>query len=310
MKKSGSALITALFIMTIITIVVTSMHNKLRLDIHHVDITIKSDQLFLASQVVTYWAIEELKKEHKPFKSLNKKGKILNFPENAKDLYPDIEVKGEVYDLQALFNINNLNNEIYKPMFYTLISKIDAKIKKQQIMYIVAACNNWISGMQTAENGSDTWLDQYLKQRPTYLPSYQPMQSISELRTVYGVNAKIYNSLQPYLTALPEITQININTARKKVLAALSSNQKDEIINNIIKIRGTNPIKNLSKITKLLEEAKISPVLLTTDSTYYLVIAKTKTTNLSFTNYITLKTIQNPDNSLRVDIVKQSFNAL
>lgn len=310
LKKNGSALITALFLMTIIAIVVTSMSSKLRLDIHHADITINSDKLFLSSEVVKYWAIEELKNNLTPFKSLNKQGKILNFPENSKNIYPGAEITGEVYDMQALFNINNLSDNLYRPIFFALISKVDSKIKKQQIMEVVVACSNWINGVVTAKTGSDVWLDKYLKLKPPYLPSYQKMQSISELRAVYGVNANLYNHLQPYLTALPENTQLNINTVRKEILAAIASGQQKKLINNIIKTRQSKPITNLAEIAKVLEDTKISQDLLTTESAYYLVVAKTKIKNLDMRNYITLKIIKNPDKSKRVDIVKQSFNTI
>ena len=307
-KKRGSALITALFIMTIITIIVTSMSRKLHLDIHHAKITISSDKMYLASEAVTFWAIDTLKKHPKPFQALNNNGKILTFPAKAENIYPGLKVTGEVYDLQGLFNLNNLTDDNNKPVFYKLIGKVNKKIKKQQRVYLVEATSNWIKGVVDSRSGHDKWLDRYLQQDPKYLPAYQKMQSASEFRSVYGVNPQIYNSLKPYITALPEETAININTASKQVLSSLSDKKKSKLINMLIKMRANQVIDEIGKVNKTLEMAGIKTEKLTVQSNYFLVAAKIKSQNLSLTNYVTLKTTEDQDKSIRVDIIKQSFN--
>jgi general secretion pathway protein K len=50
------------------------------------------------------------------------------------------------------------------------------------------------------------------------------MTSISELRSVEGIDPERYELLSPHLAALPMGTPININTATVEVLAALSDN--------------------------------------------------------------------------------------
>lgn len=307
-KKRGSALITALFIMTIITIIVTSMSSKLHLDIHHAKVTINSDKLYLASEAVTFWAIDTLKKHPKPFQSLNETNKILTFPSKARNIYPGLDVNGEVYDLHGLFNLNNLTDKANSAVFFNLIGKVNKKIKKQQRVYIVEATNNWIKGVVYPKSGHDKWLDRYLQQDPKYLPAYQKMQSVSEFRSVYGVTPQIYNSLKPYITALPEETPININTASKELLSSLSAKKKIKLIDPILKIRANQAIDDINKVSKILETADIKANKLTVQSNYFLVVAKVKGQNLSLTSYVTLKTTEDHDKSIRVDIIRQSFN--
>lgn len=307
-KKLGSALITALFIVTIIAIIVTSMMTKLRMDIHHANITINSDKLYLASEVITYWAIDQIKQSHKPFKAIDNKGKILSFPTKYRNIYPEVTTEGAVYDLQAKFNLNNLIDETYKPIFYQLIGEIDQDINKQKRLKIVEATTNWVSESSLIQTRHDEWLDKYLKLNPPYLPAYQKMQSASELRTVYGINAKIFNSLQPYITALPETLPININTASSYLLYSLSMDPQQKIIDKILNLRKNKTIHNIAEVAPLLNIAKISPNKLCVKSNYYLIVSKTQTKDLTHISYTTIKTISNNNNGINVDIIKQSFN--
>jgi general secretion pathway protein K len=278
------------------------------MDIHNANITIDSDKLYLASEAVNYWAIEQIKQSHKPFKQIDNKGKILTFPVKYRHIYPEVITEGAVYDLQARFNLNNLTDETYKPIFYQLIGEIDSDINKQKRLKIVEATTNWISESSLNQTRHDELLDKYLKLNPPYLPAYQKMQSPSEIRAVYGVNAKIFNSLQPYITALPEILPININTASHYLLYSLSMYPQKKIIDKILEFRRKKTIKNMAEISPLLNSAKIPINKLCVMSNYYLIVSKTQTAELNHISYTTIKTIPNNLKGVNIDIVKQSFN--
>jgi len=61
----------------------------------------------------------------------------------------------------------------------------------------------------------------YLGRRTPYRAGQQRLSGMSELRLVLGFSAKSVRALRPYVTALPQVTPININTAPALVLAAL-----------------------------------------------------------------------------------------
>lgn len=304
----GSALITALFIVTIVAIIVTSMMSKLRIDINNANLTINNDKLYLASEAATYWAILQIKQSTKPFKALDNKGKILSFPQKYHQIYPGITVAGDVYDLQARFNLNNLTDSSYKPIFYQLIGKLNPTLKKQKRLEIVEATASWINENSINQTKHDEWLDFYLKSNPSYLAGYQKMQSSSELRAVYGVNAKIYSSLIPYITALPEILPININTASKEILYSLSMDQQQDLVNKLIQSRKNKIIKNIREIEPLLNATKIDQNKLAVSSMYYLIVSQTTDSNMIRKIYTTIKISENKDKSKHIDVVKQSFN--
>lgn len=56
----GSALLTALFIMTLVAIVATAMSTKVQLDIYRTRLILTHDKLYFASQAVTFWSMGQL----------------------------------------------------------------------------------------------------------------------------------------------------------------------------------------------------------------------------------------------------------
>ena len=89
----------------------------------------------------------------------------------------DYTVSSTIYDMQARFNINNLNQEDAQAVFRHLIQVVDPKIKGEQakdIMYAIADLLGSSAGMMH-------YADYYLHQRVTYRPAYKPMISVSEL---------------------------------------------------------------------------------------------------------------------------------
>lgn len=307
-KKEGGALISALFIMTIIAIAATAMSTRLQLDIYRTRLTVSSDKLYLASQAITFWAMGTLADEKKHFTHQNKKGEILSFPIKWQQMYPNVTLTGGIYDLQARFNINDLLNNKFHPLFFKLLEKTLSKQTDSQRKALLGAIYYWISPYQP-ERGHDEFLNYYAKQRPPYLPAYQPMQSISELRLVRGVSSDIYNILQPYLTALPEVTAVNINTAPKTLLMSLGNGLTASQAGEIIEARGEEGITDLKDVTQLLQKFDIPNEQITIDSKYYLCIATAQSPDIDLTIYTVLKRQkEGPKGRMTVGIVSQSIN--
>jgi len=56
---------------------------------------------------------------------------------------------------------------------------------------------------------------------PSYLASNAKFHRIEELKLVRGFDGKKYDLIAPYISALPENTKVNINTASPLVLASI-----------------------------------------------------------------------------------------
>ncbi len=101
-SATGSALLTSLFMMALVAIAATAIATRVQLDIYRARLTIQRDQLILAIQGVTFWAMDWFKDDRF---SVHEKQETL--PKALQNIYPPIKLKGEIYDLQARFNLNN-----------------------------------------------------------------------------------------------------------------------------------------------------------------------------------------------------------
>jgi len=151
--------------------------------------------------------------------------------------------RGVVLDAQGRFNINNLdpgprNSQAARAreamaQFERLLAELapDAGGNPRDL---AAAVVDWLDEDQEPFPESPGAEDpQYLGETLPYLPANRKMRSVSELLAVRGVTPEIYQALtaspacavdevpQPCITALPEFTAVNVNTAPRPVLAAL-----------------------------------------------------------------------------------------
>lgn len=307
-NKQGSALLSALFIMTLIAIAATAMSTRLQSDIYQTRLHIASDKLTLASALVNYWAIEQLQSKTVFFTNLDETGKILDFPPKYASLYPDMIIKGELFDLQSRFNINNIQDKKYHLIFSNLIAKPLKKTNtKADAKSIIDAIIHWISPYKP-DAGRSLFVAFYMTRKPSYYPGYQTMQHVSELRDVYGVNSALYQSLQPIITALPDITPININTASKIMLKSLGTDLKEAQISEFIRLKDEQGFTNFQKLSPLLTRFNISHEQVTLESNYFLSVADVQEKDLHLIVYSVIKRKKNKKGAILISILSQRLN--
>lgn len=307
MRNRGSALLTALFIITIVAIVTTAMTTRLSIDIQRTSMIDSTDKMQLASQAVMVWAMDRLSDPKQPLHNLDTHGKVLNLPKSLQFLVPNLTLTGELYDLQARFNINNLYNNTYEGILFGLLSELQIGSGSFERKDQLDAILYWLKPIQPKGN-HDTWYDRYARQTPPYFPSHLPMSNLSELRLVYGISARSYQKLEPYLCALPDTTPININTASQTLLLALGSGMKETDISSIISKRNQHPYKDLNTLTPLLNKYHIEPSVLTTESQYFLLITTAYYTDVMIKTYTQLSRIKDKTGLWNVSVLSQSIN--
>lgn len=305
----GSALISALFIMTLVAIAATAMGTRLQLDIYRTRMTILSDKIYLATQAVTFWSMSELSNKKNTFTVADSQGVVLRLPPALQNIYPTLNSTGIIYDLQARFNLNNLNDSVYLPVFNNLMDLVLKNITQDQKKEISLATHQWIRNYQP-EHGKDPFMGYYLKQDPPYYPAYQLFTSISEFRLIQGVNSMIFQSLSPFIVALPETTPINFNTATKTLLRATGQKVTEAQVNQIIEARGKKGLTNLTKANVVLNKLKITKELFTVKSQYFLCVATVGDQDLSLVNYAVLKRIEDKKGNISISLVEESINTL
>lgn len=270
LRKQGSALISALFIMTLVTIAVMAMSIRVQVDIYRTRLTLIHDELYLASQLIFLWSADILQHQ---VTFTNKAGHahLLSWPVSLYQ-YPHVALKGEIIDLQSRFNVNSLFNKENIIPFAFLIKDI-AKLSEKDAMTIAEATHHWLAAYNLHE-GKNEYLQYYLKQQPPYYPGQQLFQNISEWRLIMGVDQTVYLKLQPFITALPIPSKININTASEPILKIINLKLNQEQISALITARGEEGFKHLQEITTKFPQFPLRNITL--ESQYFLSIAEAK----------------------------------
>lgn len=285
----GSALISALFIMTLVAIAATSMSSRLQLDIYKTRMNITKDKLYLASEFVTFWAMEELsKKKHPSLINNNPNGRVLQLPKTLHHIYPNTLLTGEVIDLQAFFNLNGLQKSSNQIAFLNLLKKTHNHLTEEENQHILRAVGHWVHNQSRVAN-RDEFLDLYVRQKPPYYSAYQPMKNVSELRLIDTITPKLYQALEPNICVLPEATPININTANATILMLLGNGLTSAQATELIQLRGKQGIEDLKAIDAWLQKLDIAKEDITIESNYFLSIATASTAELQMTNASVLK---------------------
>ncbi len=307
-NSRGGALLTALFIMTLVAIVATAMSIRLQLDIYRTRLTITHDKLYLASQAVVFWAMNELNDKTRQFTKLDKQGMVAQYPKNMDLLVSHIKLSGGLYDLQARFNLNNLIEKKLLPVFINLISHTTHQLNSKEQLNLALGVQDWLTTYDLAR-GKDNYTSYYLSQKPPYYPSHQLMSSVTELRLIKDVSSPLYQAIEPFVTVLPETTPININTASKKVLMALGNGMTETQVNELMMARGENGIKDLKDIAELAKKIDLPSEQITIESKYFLNVAVVTGDEFKLTVYTLLKRSKDKQGKISVSIIRESINS-
>lgn len=159
------------------------------------------------------------------------------------------QVTGRIFDAQAKFNLNNLvrGGNPSPPdigTFQHLLQSLGLDLN------LTDAVIDWIDSDSTARAAGAEDID-YLQMKTPYRAANQLMQSVEELRLVRGFTPEIVDKLRPWITALPQPTEINVNTAPKEVLGALFYTLPASAIDQLVAQR---PYTDQSKLASKLQE--------------------------------------------------------
>lgn len=233
-RQRGTAIITALLVVALASIVATELIARTSLDVRRTENTLATDQAYLLALAMEAWSLQLLLKD----------AKDNNYDHAAEPWAGALEpavleqgnLGGSIADLNARFNLNNLLDDAGKPSqgdIEGLRRLLDAlQIDTGLVTRIV----DWIDTNidETLPDGAED--NVYLAATPPYRVANNRMVSPSELLLIKGFTQEDYKKLKSFITALPQRTQVNINTASAQVLIAsipeLTLDQANLIIQN------------------------------------------------------------------------------
>ncbi len=165
------------------------------------------------------------------------------------------EIQGWVTDAQAKFNLNNLvqggrQNQTELAMAKRLFKQQGLDEKRLNALLDALDEDSEVSYPGGAEDM------QYLALTPPARAANRPLQSVSELLRIQGFTADDIRRIQPYVTALPAKTEINVNSAPAELLSALCDGLTESEARIIIKRR---PFKDKESFRMLLPEKAAPP---------------------------------------------------
>jgi general secretion pathway protein K len=192
---------------------------------------------------------------------------------------------GHLDDLQGRFNINNLVGPEGQPR-----QEVMEQFQRLLIMLeidpeLANAVIDWIDPDQEPRFPGGAEDGQYLSMDPPYRSADQPMQAVSELRLVAGVDEDIYERLRPYVTTLPgsNRTHINVNTAPAPVLASLAEGLSPADGERLLEMQVNGGFETLEEFYELI--GRNVPVQVGLTSNHFRLTARADIGSASMTMY-------------------------
>ena len=259
-SQRGVALITAILVVAIATIIATNLLWMSALDQRRTAAALASDQALQYALGAEAWAGDILRQDLVDSSDSDHLGEIW-----ATDIEPlPIDggfIQGGLVDLQGLFNLNNLvsasggPDELMQAQFERLLQLLEIDPT------LVGAVIDWIdtdSEPLFPYGGED---DLYARADPQYRVANGMVTTTSELMAINGFDAEIYAKLAPYITALPRGTRLNVNTAPQIILASLSDDIDFGLAGSLIDERGDGAFASVQESFEGLVSEEMLPRL-------------------------------------------------
>lgn len=220
-SQRGVAVLTAMLVVAIGTILAVNLMWQATLDQRRTASALGADQGLMFAQGAEAWAADILREDLVDSPDADHFGEIWA-TEIAPLPFEGGFVEGRLEDLQGRFNLNNLiapgggEDELARAQFERLLVTLEIDPR------LAGAVVDWLDSdgeMRFPDGGEDA---AYASEDPPYRVANTMITSPTELMAVNGFDAESFARLEPYVTALPSGTTLNVNTASDVVLASLS----------------------------------------------------------------------------------------
>ena len=266
-RDKGVALITVMLILALATILAVSMSTRQQLDIHRSANVFNFEQAYQYVLGAESWAKQILKRDIE-------KNKTDNLNEDWAAVLPPLPIEGgqmsgQLEDLQARFNINNLVQDgkvqsLYLERFKRLLRNLE--LDENMVTPII----DWLdSNEEIGFAGAED--NEYLNLSPAYRTANQAMEDISEILLVKGVDFDDYEKLRPFISVLKSNVAINVNTASAEILSSIVNDVTLEDANSIIEDRNKEVYEKLDDFLQhpILKQKKINNEGLSVSTNYF-----------------------------------------
>ncbi|MGV6850916.1 MAG: type II secretion system minor pseudopilin GspK [bacterium] len=226
-RQKGIALITAVLVTAVAIIIALKMTESGLLEIRRESNMDQSRRAHYLQLGLEDWSRDILREDQSHSQSdYNGEAWTQTLPPMPAD---QATVSGFLIDLDGRLDLNQL-----------IVDDVENEVNIERLVRLLKQ-QNISAGL--SDKILD-WIDSDTEPRPYgaensiyrskgYMAANGPMNDITDLRLVDGVNADVYKRLSPYLTALPLAHKLNVNTASDEVLMALIEGVTPAIANQL-----------------------------------------------------------------------------
>lgn len=270
--QRGVALITALLVVTLATLIAVTLTTRQQLDIRRTANILNDDQAYRYALGGESWASRILARDDPHSDYLTELW--------ATPLPPTFisggSLQGHLEDLQGRFNLNNLvkdGRQINDKDLARLIRLLTLLELSPSLAQVIVDWIDTDADPQIPDGAED---NVYLGKNPAYRTANQPLRSPSELRLLAGITEESYQKLLPYITVLPTYTLINVNTAPIPILQMLATGLTEQDAQTLISARTEQPFTTTQDflIHDALAGLTVDTEALSVNSAYFLFTAQ------------------------------------
>jgi general secretion pathway protein K len=204
--------------------------------------SLHSDQAILLAISAESWARDLVSGENDDLKTDH-------FEEDWAQAIPFLPVDGGsvagcIVDLQSRFNLNSLSSYTVSPLqremngtnmghartWENLLQSLDYAVDSSRVAVII----DWLDKDDSAINSSGAERSEYSIYDPPRFPHNNLISDVGELAAMEGYSLRDVHLLSPWITALPALTPVNINTASEQMLLALSGDMGMEFVELVV----------------------------------------------------------------------------
>ena len=226
MRQRGVALITAIVVVAIATILAVRIGTRAAMDLRRTAGLVALDQGWHVALGAEAWAIEVLKEDIEDSREFDHPGEAWAQPLPPLPIDGG-ELRGALEDMQGRFNLNNLVNADRETemenvdRFAKLLVRIGAQPRWATLMADWIDQDSQPNMPEGAEDGT------YLAQNPPYRAANGLVATTTEMMALPGMTRDEFERIRPYVAALPPGTAINVCTAKAPILAVLTDGGMD-----------------------------------------------------------------------------------
>lgn len=218
--QKGIALLTILVMVALATILASTIAKRQMYTAETTGYLMRQNQSLLYAKSAEAFFIELLQLDAENAANVDHRQETWALPLPA---FPveNGTISGVIQDESGKFNLNNLlkkdgtPNEAAKLWFERLLVRVGLPADLSQAVIDWQDPDQEVTGAMGAES------TYYQGLNPSYRASNQIFHHIAELKQVRGFEGKKYDLIAPYISALPEVSKLNINSALPLVLASL-----------------------------------------------------------------------------------------